>query len=80
MLRVKNAISYVEGFGIGLVELSSWVVPGGKIVFMFDQDFQRQIVNRYHGPLLDQLRAEGWVESELTGYQLSGFEFVRPEN
>jgi hypothetical protein len=61
VLRSKNAIAYVPGFGKKLEEMADWIAPGGQLVIQNDPNpGQRSLITGDHGPLIQRLIAEGW--------------------
>lgn len=70
VLRTKNTIHYVPGFGKKLEEMVDWIVPGGQLVIQNDPNpGQRTQITQGHGELIRRLLAEGWaIEYGFSGY------------
>ncbi|MEO0337097.1 MAG: hypothetical protein AAF202_11925, partial [Pseudomonadota bacterium] len=65
LLRIKNTVSYVNGFEEVLPELLSWIEPGGKALFLFDSRDQQEYAEHKHGEDIEKLINEGWTREPL---------------
>ena len=86
VLRTKNAVGYVPGFGKKLEEMVDWIAPGGRLVIQNDpMPGQRALIIKEHGALARRLLAEGWgLEFEFASsrgaeHLLDTLIFTRPK-